>query len=243
MTKRILIIAIHGAGLQGGFYGALAPHMTGISFKAVTLPGHDTRKNETAPENIAAMAAWLAGEINDVPAEYDVVLLGHSMGALVALESAAHPRVRAAVLAGAGTCLPVNPDLLQTAKDDPAAAGAQVAKWGVFRYHPQAEALRNLLIGYMAEVPSFVIARDLAACNDYHNGAAAAAQVQKPVLVLTGEADIMAPMSGAQTLCDLLPQGSLAIVAEAGHMLPMEKPLETAKEINDFLTECGFAPR
>ncbi|MDY0008487.1 MAG: alpha/beta hydrolase [Bdellovibrionales bacterium] len=243
MTKRVLIMALHGAGLQGGFYGALAPHMTDVAFKAVTLPGHDVRKNESLLENIAAMALWLRGQLDDLPAEYDVVLLGHSMGSLAVLEAAAHARVRAAVLTGAGAAMPVNPDLLQTAQDDPAAAGAQVAKWGVFRYHPQAEALRNLLIGYMAEVPSAAIGCDLAACDAYQNGGAAAAQVQKPVLVLTGEADIMTPMSGAQTLCDLLPQGSLAIVAEAGHMLPLEKPLETAKEIKDFLRECGILPR
>lgn len=235
MSKPILIIAVHGAGLSGAFYGALAPHLTDFGFKPVTLPGHDARRPAALLADIPAMASWLAAEIDAVPAEYDIVLLGHSMGALVALAAAPHPRVHAAVLLGVAAQMPVNPSLLQAAQDDPPAAAAMMAKWGVFRGHAQAETLRGLLGDIMASVPPAALAGDLAACDGYKNAAAAAARIQKPVLVLAADADIMTPLSGAQALAEMLPLGAFAIIADAGHMLPVEKPLECAREIKAFL--------
>lgn len=235
MTKRTLIMAIHGAGLQSSFYGAIAPHLTDFAFKPVTLPGHDARRPAPLSTDIQAMAVWLGAEIDALPADYDVILLGHSMGALVALEAAAHPRVTAAVLVGAAASMPVNPELLQTARENPAAAGALVAKWGVWRDHPQGETLRGILASFMSAVPPEALASDLSACNAYTAAAAAAARVQKPVLVLAGDADKMAPLTGAQALAELLPQGSFVVMENAGHMLPIEKPLELAGEIKAFL--------
>ena len=235
MTKRILIIAVHGAGLQGSFFGALAPHLLDFALKAVTLPGHDARRGDALLADIPAMAAWLGREIDAIPAEYDVALLGHSMGALVALEAAAHPRIRAAVLLGAAAEMPVHPDLLQTARDNPAAAADMVAKWGVYRAHAQADTLRTVLGHMMAAVPPMAIGHDLAACNAYKGAAAAAARVQKPALVLAADSDKMTPLAGAQALADMLPQSTFVIAEEAGHMLPIEKPLECANEIKAFL--------
>jgi pimeloyl-ACP methyl ester carboxylesterase len=235
MTKHILIIALHGAGLQGAFFGALAPHMTSFAFKPLTLPGHDARRPAALPPDIAGMAGYVTAEITAAPPEYDIVLFGHSMGALVALEAAAHPRVTAAILTGAALDMPVNPDLLSMARDNPPAAAEKIAKWGVWRGHPQVEILRGILGSLMASVPQGALASDLAACHAYAGAAAAAARLDKPVLVLAGVEDKMTPLSGAQALVERLPQSVLCVMEDAGHMLPVEKPLECAREIKGFL--------
>ncbi len=234
-TNKKLILAIHGAGLQGSFFGALAPHVIDYTFKAVTLPGHDLRRSDALCADIPAMAAWLRSEIDTLPAGYDVVLLGHSMGALVALETADHARVTALILTGAAAAMPVNPDLLSQAQTDAAAAGALIAKWGIARQHPQADTLRDVLGHIMAAVPPAALPVDLVACDAYKNAAQAAARVLKPALVLAGDADRMTPIEGAQALAEMLPQGVFSIMAETGHMLPVEKPLETGHEIKAFL--------
>lgn len=234
-TNKKLIVAIHGAGLQGSYFGALAPHVIDYTFKAVTLPGHDTRRSDVLCADIPAMAAWLRSEIETLPAGYDIILLGHSMGALVALEAGDHPRVTALILTGAAAAMPVNPDLLSQAQADAAAAGALIAKWSIARQHPQADTLREVLGHIMAAVPPAALAVDLVACDAYQNAAEAAARVQKPALVLAGDADRMTPIEGAQALADMLPQGVLAIMNETGHMPSLERPLETGHEIKGFL--------
>lgn len=234
-TRKKIILAVHGAGLNGSFYGALAPHVTDFLFKPVTLPGHDARRGDALCPDIGAMAAWLRAEIDALPAEYDVVLLGHSMGSLAALEAGDHPRVTALVLTGAAAAMPVNPELLAQAQSDPSAAGGMIGKWGIARQHPQAEILRDILGSLMGAVPPGALAQDLAACNNYQGAAAAAGRVHKPALVLAGEADRMTPVDGAQALAEMLPQGVLSILPETGHMLPIEKPLETGHEIKGFL--------
>lgn len=233
--RKKLILAVHGAGLQSSYYGALAPHVIDFTLKAVTLPGHDARRSDTLCADIPAMAAFLRSEIETLPADYDVVLLGHSMGALAALEAAGHPRVTALILTGVAATMPVNPDLLAQAKADSAAAGAMIAKWSIARQHPQAETLREVLGHIMAAVPPAALAIDLAACDAYKNAAMAAARVKKPALVLAGDADRMTPIEGAQALAEMLPQCTFSIMHETGHMPSIEKPLETGREIKSFL--------
>jgi pimeloyl-ACP methyl ester carboxylesterase len=64
-----------------------------------------------------------------------------------------------------------------------------------------------------------------------------AQQLRTPVLFLRGEhSDIFRPEVQAR-LARLLPQAHAAIVPGAGHLLPMEKPAETAAAIKAFLTE------
>lgn len=235
MTKRKMIVAVHGAGLQASFFGGLAPHVTGWAFKALTLPGHEARNPRALLADIAAMSAWLRSEIETLPEEYDIALLGHSMGALAALEAADHPRVSALILTGAAQRMPVSAELLQAATDDPSAAAALICKWGIARQHPQAETLRRMLLSIMQATPPQALAHDLAACDRYDQAAMAAARVQKPALVLAGDADKMTPVEGAQALADLLPQGVFAVLADTGHMSPMEKPFEIAAEISNFL--------
>ena len=234
-ANKKIIVAVHGAGLQSSFFGALAPHVLDYTLKAVTLPGHDARRSDALCADIPAMAAWLRSEIDTLPAGYDIVLLGHSMGALAALEAADHPRVTALIMTGAAATMPVNPDLLAQAQADAAAAGAMIAKWSIARQHPQVDTLREILGNIMAAVPPAALAVDLVACDSYKNAAEAAARVQKPALVLAGDADRMTPIEGAQALAEMLPQGVLAIMSEAGHMPPIEKPLETGREIKAFL--------
>lgn len=236
-TRKKIILAVHGAGLNGGFYGALAPHVIDYLFKPITLPGHDVRRGDALCLDIAAMAEWLCGQIDELPAEHDVVLLGHSMGALVALEAGDHPRVQSLILSGVAAAMPVNPDLLAQAQSDAAAAGVMIAKWGIARQHPQADILRDILGSLMSAVPQTALAHDLTACNAYQGAATAAARVQKPVLILAGDADRMTPIEGAQALAEMLSQAVFSIMPAAGHMVPIEKPLETGHEIKGFLGE------
>jgi pimeloyl-ACP methyl ester carboxylesterase len=225
------IFAIHGAGMHAGIWGSLANSLE-TPLQAISFPGHGKTEGTLLP-SIEQMAAWAAARLAEHPPQ-SIVLLGHSMGALAALETARHPSVAALVLLGAAAKMPVHPELLHQAGADPAAAADMILKWGISAVNPQAAAIRTVLKGQM-QAPAGVLLNDLTACNTYKNGEAAAQPITQPALVLAGLDDKLTKPAEGQALSDLLPRGEFHILPDSGHMLMVEKPLETAKEINAFI--------
>lgn len=234
MTDRKTIFAIHGAGLNAAVWGPSLPQLLDYTFRTLSLPGHDAGLPAAPLATIAEMAAWGMRKL-DREKSGNVALLGHSMGALVALDMAQHPAVSHLVLAGAAAAMPVNDALLQSAKDDPAAAIAQMAKWSVWKELPAADATRTFMADVMAKVPAPALYIDLKACNDYADGARAAALTDKPVLVLSGVADKMARPSDAESLASLCAKGGFKTIEACGHMPMIEQPAALAAEIKAFL--------
>src|SRR5207248_5509257 len=109
---KALIAAVHGLGEHSGRYGALASDLVAAGYTVVSLdlPGHgdtpDPRGDiagwpAVRDRVVRAMfnaAAGLPGNAEDAPR----VLLGHSMGGVMALDFAlAHPEELSAVVASA----------------------------------------------------------------------------------------------------------------------------------------------
>jgi pimeloyl-ACP methyl ester carboxylesterase len=217
------LIAIHGAGMNAGIWGILSQN---LSCQALSLPSH----GETAGplrDSIAAMADWVQDRIKNEPAR-SVILMGHSMGALVALEAAKSPAVAALVLMGAAARMPVHPDLLKQSIADPAAAAAMILKWGISPAHPEANDLVK------KQMQPSALASDLAACNAYQQGEVTAKTIQKPALVIAGTDDKMTRAADGKALADML-GGQYQLIAGSGHMLMVEKPLEIVREIKTFI--------
>jgi pimeloyl-ACP methyl ester carboxylesterase len=56
-----------------------------------------------------------------------------------------------------------------------------------------------------------------------------------PALVVVGEEDELAPVAEAQAMVDALPQGELAVLAEAGHLTAVETPEAFTAEVAGFV--------
>ncbi len=128
-----LIVFLHGAGMDHSVWALqsrwFAHH--GASVLAVDLPGHGGSAGP-ALTDIGALADWTARLIGAVGAER-AMLVGHSMGALIALETAArHPELVAGMaLIGAAAKMPVHPDLLAAAKANSHVAVDMVSLWSL----------------------------------------------------------------------------------------------------------------
>ena len=195
--------------------------------EALSLPGHAGKKTEALLPSIEVMAEWIEGQIENYSPR-SVILMGHSMGALIALEAAPHPAVAALVLIGAAARMPVHPDLLKQASAEPEAAAALILKWGVSSAHPEA-------VEYLKQrMRPETLANDLSACNAYQQGAAAARAINKPVLVLAGMDDKLTKPAAGQELADMLKNARFHLVSGSGHMLMVENPVEIAREIKEF---------
>lgn len=59
-------------------------------------------------------------------------------------------------------------------------------------------------------------------------------EVDCPVLVLTGESDVLSPPETMRELADALPHGYFTAIPQAGHLVPMENPLAVAAAIRHF---------
>lgn len=226
MTLPQKIVAIHGAGMTAAVWDALPSHLMGYSLRALTLPGHGG--GDAPLTTISAMADFVRQKI----AGEACVLLGHSMGALTALVAAQDPAVKAVILCGAAASMPVNPDLLKTAFEKPQDALQLILKWGVFSGNHAADDIRAQLSALM--FPQ-ALGSDLKACNDFLDGATAAALISKPVLVITGAQDKMSKAADGAALAALIPGASVVMIPDCGHMMMAEKPVEISFQIRTFL--------
>src|ERR1700676_3164600 len=109
------VVLLHGAGFDHSIWALhsrwFAHHGYGVL--APDLPGHGRSSGAPLPA-IADMADWTAALL-DAAGAAKARLVGHSMGSLIALETAArHPaRVSALSLIGTAATMTGGPDLLQ----------------------------------------------------------------------------------------------------------------------------------
>lgn len=230
MTEKT-IIALHGAGHAAATWDKLKKH---LPCKTLTLPGH--APNDTSPllPTIEDMAAWVSTQLSGRPPR-SVILIGHSMGALVALETAQHPAIASLVLLGGAAKMPVHENLLKLAQENPSAAGDMTLKWGVSSVHPKAAEIRADLKAHMLSVPEKALFADLSACNSYTNGEAAAQKITKPVLLVSCTGDKMVKSSAAEALAALIPGATFHALPGDGHMIMAENPEEIAGLIKPLM--------
>jgi pimeloyl-ACP methyl ester carboxylesterase len=236
-----LVVFVHGAALDHTVWALLARWFAhrGCAALAPDLPGHGRSEGEPL-KSIAAMADWTAALIAAAGAS-KATIIGHSMGSLVALETAArHPnRVSAIGLIATAAAMPVSRDLLAAAEANDHAAIDMLRIWGYgFRAGLGGSRAPGLwMLGgaerLLARARPGVLFKDLEACNDYRDGLAAAACVRVPATLVLGERDVMTPAKAGRELAVALPDGRIVMLAGAGHMLMSERPDEVLAAVRD----------
>jgi pimeloyl-ACP methyl ester carboxylesterase len=244
-----LVVFLHGAALDHTVWALLARWFAhrGFGVLAPDLPGHGRSGGEPLG-SIAAMADWTAALIAAAGAG-SAAIIGHSMGSLVALETAArHPaRVTALGLIGAAAAIPVSRDLLDAAAADDHAAIDMLRIWGYgFRAGIGGSLAPGLwMLGGAERLLEHsrpgVLFKDLSACNDYRDGPAAAAKVTVPATLVLGERDLMTPAKAGKALGAALPNARIVTLAGAGHMLMSERPDEVLDAVRDFYQDRANA--
>src|SRR6266404_991451 len=228
------IVLLHGAGFDHTIWALhsrwFAHH--GFGVLAPDLPGHGRSSGAPLP-TLADMADWTADLINAAGVA-KARLVGHSMGSLIALETAArHPaQVSTLSLIGTAAAMTVGPDLLKAAEANDHSAVDMVSIWGLGF---QAELGGSLAPGLwmhsgaqrvLEQSRPGVLFNDLAACNSYQNALTAAAEIKVPATFILGERDMMTPAKAGKALAAALPNSRTVVLRGAGHMMMVERPDE-----------------
>lgn len=213
----------------------------GFSVLALDLPGNG-RSEGPMPDSVEAFADWMP-KLLDAAGVKQAALVGHSMGALIGLETAArHPdRVSKLSLLGFAFPMAVNPELQALADSGAYTVVELMNDWMIAKknqiggnrvpgLHLLAESIR-----LVDQAPRECLALGFRLCNAYQNGKAAVAAVGCPVQILAGERDIMTPLRAARGWAKEFKNGRIDVLPACGHMMMGERPDETLDALKGFI--------
>jgi pimeloyl-ACP methyl ester carboxylesterase len=236
------IVFLHGAAFDHSVWQWQSRYLAhhGFTVLAVDLPAHG-RSPGPMRTSIGGFADWVAALL-DAAGLPSAALVGHSMGSLIALETAlrvAH-RVTKLALVGAAVPMPVGKAFLAAAADDAPEAFDMEVAWG----HARGAAIATSpvpgasLLGASralnGRARAGVLHADLQACNTYAPAAGSIEALAMPTLVVAGARDQMTPWRAGEQLAKQIP-GARFERLDAGHSMPAEAPRETLAALRRFL--------
>ena len=210
------------------------------------LPGH-CRSAGQPPASIEAAADFILALLDAAGVQH-ASLVGHSMGSLIALETAARAahRIRHLVLVGTAHPMGVAPTLLQASLDNPLQALTMVNVFSraTLAAPPSVLGAGTWVYGASMALGKRVLASNtqvnlfhtgFLACNTYCGGELAMAKVLCPVLFALGERDQMTPPKSAQSLITQARDGRVVLLP-GGHHQMSETSQELLEALREFLT-------
>ncbi|HUN92849.1 MAG TPA: alpha/beta hydrolase [Burkholderiaceae bacterium] len=240
-AARPAIVFLHGAQSDHSVWILQSRYLAhhGWSVLAFDLPGHG-RSEGKAATRVEDIADTVAGVLSTLRLAR-VLVAGHSMGSLLALEVGR--RLGGTPLAGVallGTSFPmrVSDALLDAARDDPPAAMRMINAWshrpGLAAFAPRPGCpgpgfnvvVQNLRLMERIEQLNGrdVLENDFTACAAYHGGIEAIRALACPALFVLGAADQMTPPRAARGLIDACADPTVETLPLAGHAMMSEDP-------------------
>ena len=235
------IVFVHGAAHDHTVWALQSRYLAnhGRNVLALDLPGHG-RSEGPAPASVEELSGWLARFIDAMGLDH-VTAVGHSMGALVALEYAAHHPDRVAGLrcwlpphlASAMSCSTRHAATI-TGPTSSSMAGRTA------RRHSLAQPDSRRMDDGHVDAPAGALrtrpACDRPGCVQWvRKRCCSGRRRRRPVLVIVGSRDIMAPARSAAALIEALPDKRVVALPDTGHALMAERPDAVLDALREFL--------
>ena len=249
-----VVVFVHGAQHDHSVWALQSRYLAhhGRAVLAVDLPAHG-RSAGPALASVEAMADWILALLAAVGTSR-ASLVGHSMGSLIALETAARGgpvAIDAIALVATAYPMQVSDALLAATRDDEARAIEMISLWSLDTAHggysqkPSAPGPGfSIMAGgrqLMRRQEAGVLNADFVACNAYRNGEAAAAAVRCPSLFVLGRNDAMTAARSGRALAATVAGAQVVELPHVGHFVMAEAPDATLDALVSFLP-AGGAP-
>ncbi|CAI6340531.1 unnamed protein product [Periconia digitata] len=251
-----LILCLHGLGGSSDTFLPLLPHLPAKdNIVLVDFQGFGKTPLTKSP-NIVTVANHVAdvGDLitalqrNSTSKNKSIFIIGHSLGAIVALQYAAlHPEViNGLTLLGAGRSAARIPaarermlDLAASVRSKGIAFAAELAtKSNFYESTPERtatlearEAVKNAVLAADPEA----YARTCEAIVDWEHKDPEYKKIVSPALFIAGDKDMISPVERSRDLSALLGGKSCVEVVKSGHQPILEDTAGVAEAINKFL--------
>ncbi len=236
MTAPTLLL-VHGIGSTRAFWDPIVPLLAAYECVAVDVPGFGSAPALDPPATVAAYAAAL-----DEPARGPVVVVGHSLGGMIAQELAlrAPDRVRGLVLCNTipgvtDGAREFNPALATLAETDGSAAVAEALLPAMLAPKPLegTERARERFLADMTAADPAALAAAFRAVVTFE-ARDRLPSLDVPALVIAGQHE--GNDGDQQELADLLGARSVFLPGTS-HLAPAEAPTAFAAEVTPFLAD------
>lgn len=234
------VLLLHGVGLRAEAWGAQIEALSKAGFRVIApdMPGHGDSKTGTGKMRLQdytdKAAIWLAD-----PA----VVMGHSMGAMIALDLAARHPGRVRGVAALNAIFRRSP----AARDAVAARAAALD--GAYAPDPTQTLIR--WFGHDASPERTACDSWLRACDPAGYKAAYAVFADQdgpstetlrglpmPALFMTGSDEANSTPDMSRAMAAQAPKGRAAVIEGAAHMMPMTHVAEVNHHITTFAQGC-----
>ncbi len=215
----------------------------------------DLRGAGASPGPDAAAEYSVAVYANDLIERLDAleireaVICGLSMGGYIAFELLrSHPaRVRAAILCN--TKAAADSETAKRDRDTMAVLAQQRGAGAIAEQllpkllsrstSEQRPEVAREVREMMARAPVRGIVGALHALRERPDSTPLLRTIQVPVLVVAGAEDVIAPAEGMREMARAIPGAEFVMIAEAGHVAPLEQPRAVNAAVTAFLTKLG----
>jgi pimeloyl-ACP methyl ester carboxylesterase len=237
------LIFVHGAAMDHSAWYLQTRYFAwhGFNVAAVDLPGHGRSDGPLIP-TIGGMADWLA-DLLDALGAASATIVGHSMGALTALDFAARypAKIDKLALLGVANPMPVGKPLLDASEANDHVAFDMITLFGLAK---QSQLGGNPTPGLwmsgcvtrlQEESDPGVLFNDFTACNNYLDGEDAAGSVKADSIVIVGAEDRMTAPKSARALATQIKGAEVSVIPGSGHMMMLETPNEVIAALKSIL--------
>ncbi|MBU0995036.1 MAG: alpha/beta hydrolase [Proteobacteria bacterium] len=236
------LVFISGAAANGIFWNEQVESLKDMANTiAIDLPGHG-KSNGDCRRTLGDYADAIIKFVNDIKAPFPVPC-GVSMGGGIVLELLIKNRndFPAGIIINSGAKLrffPLILKLLRQKKKEKVDYHQLFSELAVSK-KSDPEKMRAL-IDASANFNPRVTINDIAACNAF-DVREKLHEIDVPVLIVTSEDDVIIPPENGKYLKEKIKHACSVHIKDAGHLVPIERPMSINKAIKNFFDQTTFA--